>query len=90
MRIYKLIVEPGREEHIASHNVAVEEVHEVVFGTPLVLRARQGRYHLIGQTEAGRYLSVYVAPRGRGIYGLVTARDADSAERRLYQKHQGR
>ncbi len=84
MRIYELVIEPGREEHIARHQVSVEEV---IFGVPFMRKARLGRYHIIGQTEAGRYLAVFVAPRGRGVYGLVTARDADDAERRAYLRH---
>ena len=87
VRIYELIVEPGREEHIAQHGVSVAEVEEVVFGTPLVNRVRERRYGLIGQTEAGRYLTVILAPRGRGVYGLVTAREATQAERRRYQQY---
>jgi hypothetical protein len=31
-----------------------------------------------------------VAPRGGGVFGLVTARDADDAERRLYLRHRRR
>lgn len=84
MRIYELVVEPERVDHIARHHVNVEEV---IFGTPFIRKARQERYHIFGQTEAGRYLTVFVAPRGNGIYGLVTARDADDAERRAYLRH---
>jgi uncharacterized DUF497 family protein len=87
VRIYELVIEPGREEHIARHHVSVAEVEEVVFGTPFIRKARQGRYHIIGQTEAGRYLAVFLAPREQGVYGLVTARDADEAERRAYRRH---
>lgn len=87
MKIYELVIEPGREEHIALHQVSIAEVEEVIFGAPFIRKARQGRYHIIGQTEAGRYLTVFVAPRGRGVYGLVTARDADDAERRAYRRH---
>ena len=65
----------------------VEEVEEVIFGVPFIRKTRQGRYIVIGQTEAGRYLAVFVAPRGRGVYGLVTARDADDVERRAYRQH---
>jgi len=92
VKIYELVIEPGREEHIARHQVSVAEVEEVVFGAPFIRKARQGRYHILGQTEAGRYLAVFVAPRGPGVYGLVTARDADDAERRAYmrQKRQKR
>jgi len=85
VRIYQLVVEPSREEHIAAHHVSVEGAEEVVFGTPVILRTRQGRYLLVGQTEAGRYLSVVVARSGPGVYSLVTARDADASERSRYQ-----
>lgn len=67
--------------------MSVEEVEEVIFGTPFIRKAREGRYHIIGQTEAGKYLTVYVAPREAGVYSLVTARDADDAERRAYLRH---
>jgi uncharacterized DUF497 family protein len=87
VKIYGLVIEPGREEHIARHQVSIEEVEEVIFGVPFIRKTRQGRYIVIGQTEAGRYLAVFVAPRGRGAYGLVTARDADDVERRAYRQH---
>lgn len=90
MRIYELIVDPDREEHIARHHVRVEEVEEVVAGTPFITHTRQRLYRVIGQTDAGRYLTVIVGPRGGGVYGLVTARDADDAERRLYQRQRRR
>jgi uncharacterized DUF497 family protein len=84
VKIFELIIEPGREEHIARHQVSVAEVEEVIFGAPFIRKARLGRYHIIGQTESGRYLAVFVAPREQGVYGLVTARDADDTERRAY------
>jgi uncharacterized DUF497 family protein len=87
VRIYELIVEPGREEHIARHHVAVEEVEEVVFTPSFVRRARHGYLRLIGQTAAGRYLAVFVVRRTPGVYSLVTARDATEGERREYLRH---
>jgi uncharacterized DUF497 family protein len=86
----ELIVDPDREDHIARHGVTVEEVEEVVFGAPFIRQAREGRLRLIGQSDAGRYLVIFLAARGRGRYGLVTARDATDAERRLYQQHRRR
>ena len=83
-------MESDREEHIARHGVSIEEVEDVVFGTPLILQAREGRYHLIGQTTSGRYLAVYLSSRERGVYGLVTAREADDWERRLHRKNRRR
>ncbi|HEY7351068.1 MAG TPA: BrnT family toxin [Ktedonobacterales bacterium] len=90
MKIVELIFEPDREEHIARHHVSIEEVNQIVFGNPFIRKAREGRYLIIGQTEAGRYVAVFVAPRGRDIYALVTAREADDAERRAYQQHRRR
>ena len=87
MKIYELVIEPGREEHIALHQISIAEVEAVIFGAPFIRKARQGRYHIIGQTEAGRYLTIFVVPRGQGVYSLVTARDTDDAERRAYLRH---
>jgi hypothetical protein len=70
VKIYELVAEPGREEHIARHQDSIAEVEEVIFGASLNRRAKLGRYHITGQTEAGRYLS-YVAPGGQGVYGLT-------------------
>ncbi|MDP2935539.1 MAG: hypothetical protein Q8O86_03510 [Dehalococcoidia bacterium] len=90
MRIHELIVEPGREEHIARHHVTLQEVEQVVFGQHANYRTRQGRYGLVGQTEGGRYLLVILTPREHGLYSLVTARDASDADRRLYQRRRRR
>ena len=90
MQIYELVVEPDREEHIARHHVSVAEAEQVVSSNVFIRRARQGYLRLIGQTEAGRHLTIFVAPRGGGVYALVTARDATQAERRLYQRHRRR
>lgn len=90
MRIDDFIVEPGREEHIARHSVSLTEVNEVIFGDPLMGRTQLGRWRLIGQTLSGRYLTVIVARRKPWVYALVTARDADEAERRLYRAQRRR
>lgn len=89
VRIYRLVVEPGRAEHIARHHVALAEVEDVAFGAHVTFRSRRLRYALLGRTAGGRYLKLIVAPRGRGVYGLVTAMDASDAERRLYRRHMG-
>lgn len=87
MRIYELVLEPDREEHIARHGVSVMEAEEVALGQHVVFRTRHGRYALLGETEAGRCLKLIVASRGRGVYGLVTARDASEAEHRLFRRY---
>jgi uncharacterized DUF497 family protein len=89
MRIVDLIADSDREEHIADHGVTVDEAREVAFGDHFARRVREDRYRLIGQTFSGRYLTVFVASRGSGIFGLVTARDATDEERRAYRLHRG-
>ena len=65
MQMYELLISPECEEHIAAHHVKAAEVEEVVFGRPYVSRARNKRYRLIGQLEAGRYLTVFLYPDQR-------------------------
>ncbi|MDP2662278.1 MAG: BrnT family toxin [Dehalococcoidia bacterium] len=86
MKVCELVIEPDREEHIGRHHVSVDEVEEVIYGKHVNFRARHGYYGLVGQTESGRYLTIFIAHRGGGLYGLAPARDADDAERRMYHR----
>ena len=89
-RIREVIVSPQQEEHIwVKHRVTPAEVEEVCFSDPWVLRGRDHSYAVYGQTEAGRYLVVFLYPRGRGVYSVATARGMDEAERRRYQGAHG-
>jgi uncharacterized DUF497 family protein len=90
VKIYELIIDPEREDHIARHGVSIEEVEQVVFGQPFIRRTRQERLRLLGQTDAGRYLAVFLGAREAGAYGLITARDATNIERRQYREHKRR
>ncbi|MGH2557501.1 MAG: BrnT family toxin [Thermomicrobiales bacterium] len=90
VRIHRLVFGGDRVEHIARHGVSVAEVEEIAYGDFVVARTRNDRYGLIGQTDGGRYLYIVVAPRGSGIYGLVTARDATDRERRAFRDQRGR
>lgn len=73
-------------EHIARHGIDPDEVEDVVFGPRSSTRSRNDTYRLVGQTRAGRYLTVILAPRGRGLFYVVTARDANPGERRTFQR----
>jgi uncharacterized protein len=86
LRIHELFFDEWNEAHIAQHGVIPEEVEEVCKNRSIVSRTRQERLRVIGQTEHGRYLTVILAPRGKGVYYPITARDATQAERRLYQR----
>jgi uncharacterized protein len=94
MRIHEFVWPEDRVEHIGEHGVAPEEVEEVCFGRPLVLRARaRGKspvYQVLGQTGAGRYLLCVVIgfPDGRGY--PVTARPMTNKERGRFKKWRDR
>lgn len=94
MLIHELIWPEDRVDHIAAHGVEPEEVEEVCFGQPLVLRARsEGMnpvYYVLGLTNAGRHLFCVVIrfPDGRGY--PVTAREMTVNEKRRFQQWQSR
>ena len=60
MSITELVWPDDRIAHIAKHGVRPDEVEEVCFGHPLVLRGKSiGKnpvYYVLGQTSGGRYL----------------------------------
>ena len=94
MRIEAIIWPEDKIEHIAQHGVTPEEVEDVCFGKPWVLRAKsEGEspvYYVLGQSEAGRYLYCVVIqfPDGNGY--PVTAREMTAKEKRRYRKWKNR
>lgn len=85
--IEELIIEEDRPEHIAKHNVSVDEVLEVVFGDYATGEGKEARVLITGKTSNSRLITVIVGRRrGRNKYGLVTARDAKKKEKLLYQE----
>lgn len=90
-RIRELIVSPQQEQHVWSkHRVTLGEVEYLCLSQPYVLRGRDRSYAVYGQTAGGRYLTVFLFPRGRGVYSLATAREMNDAERRRYRSFRGR
>lgn len=89
--IDELIIEEDRPEHIAKHNVTVDEVLEVVFGDYVTGQGKEDRVLLIGKTSNQRLITVIVGKRsGINRYGLVTARSVKKKEKLLYkEKFQG-
>lgn len=87
MHITALAWDDENVEHIAKHRVQPAEVEEVCFGPKnVLLRAQEGRYAVLGQTEAGRYLKVIITFPIKGRSRVITARDMTSNERRYYTK----
>jgi uncharacterized DUF497 family protein len=90
MKIHQVIWPEDRIEHIALHGVEPEEVEEVCFGQPLVLRAKSKEtnpvYYVLGQTAEGRYLFCVVIqfPDGNGY--PVTARTMTRTERQRFDR----
>ncbi len=88
MRIAELFWDDWNEEHTARHGVEPMEVEEVVAGgMSYVARVRGERYGIIGQTDAGRYLTIVVEREMGNVFYVVSARPADLGERRLHARH---
>lgn len=94
MTIDRLIWPRDRIEHIARHGVTAEEVEQVCFDKPLVLRGKStGQspvYYVLGRTDAGRYLFCVIVRLPDGAGYPVTARDMTAKEKRRYAKWKNR
>jgi uncharacterized DUF497 family protein len=80
----------GNVDHIDRHGVTPEEAEEALLdprrvGAAAYSAAREPRSAVIGATQDGRVLFVVYTWRG-GKVRIVTARDADRAQRRRYRR----
>ena len=73
------------EDHIARHRVAFWEVEEAVANIRYAKRSR-GYLQVIGQTEAGRYLTVILDEEDDGFWYVVTALRTMEREKRLLRR----
>jgi uncharacterized DUF497 family protein len=74
-------------ELIACHSVRPGEVEEIAFeDEPYVRKGRQARRYLYGQTIGGRYLFIVYILTSKIEAKVITARDMDGKEKRLYLK----
>ena len=94
MKIYEFLWPDDRVEHIAQHDVTPDEVEDVCFGMPMVLRVRsRGKnpvYQVLGQTAGGRYLLGVVIGFADGRGYPVTARPMTDKEKRRFKKWRDR
>ncbi len=95
MKIYELLWNSDRIDHIAQHNVTPNEVEEVCLSRqPFIQRSKsQGEnpvYYVLGQTNEGRYLFCVIVrfPNGKGF--PVTARNMTDKEKRRYRQWRNR
>lgn len=86
MKLDELIFNDINIRHIARHKVLPEEVKEVIKGRIITFAAKKERIMIIGKTQATRTLAVVLEKVVGGKYFIVTARDADRKERKIYQE----
>lgn len=80
----------ANSQHLRSHGIEPSEAEEALLdpaGVGTSARRSQGekRWAILAATEAGRVLVVIYTRRGRMIR-VITAMNADPAERRRYRK----
>ena len=75
-----------------KHNVTQKEVEEVFANKLRVKKMHKGHfcsehvYRTLGQTEAGRYLTVFFIHKQTNEALILSARDMDEKERKNYGK----
>jgi uncharacterized DUF497 family protein len=72
--------------HVERHQFSPEEVEEVFAGDYKVRRTRQKLYIGLGETLDGRLAFVVFRRLPGGLIRVVTARDMDDSERRLFRR----
>jgi uncharacterized protein len=72
--------------HIGRHQFSPEEVEEVFAGGHKVRRTRHKLYIALGETLDGRLALVVFRRLPGGLIRVVTARDMDDGERRLFRR----
>src|SRR5919106_1313860 len=80
-----LIIEEDRPDHIAKHNIIIDEVLEVLTGDYVYIAGRENRWLIIGKTARKVFLTIVLGERQQeNTYGLITARPARRQERSFY------
>jgi uncharacterized protein len=75
-----------------KHQVIPEEVEQVFVQQPSIRRMNRGHYRgedvyrALGQTEAGRYLTVFFIHKLTNEALILSARDMDDKERKNYAR----
>lgn len=72
--------------HIEQHQFTPNEVEEVFAGDYKVRRTRQKLYIALGESFDGRLAFVVFRRLSGGLIRVVTARDMDDRERRLFRR----
>ncbi len=93
MRIRRLVwLDEVVEKLFWKHSIETDEVESLFEGSPTIFRAeageRQGEdvYNALGQSEHGRYLSIFFIHKLNGDALIISGREMDRSERRRYAK----
>ena len=92
MRIEALEIDDHILDKIESkHGVAFDEAEEACLSDEgrHVRRGREGLYKVFN-VVFGRHLLVVLADKGSGVWKIVTAKDMDQTEEKLYDREMGR
>ena len=73
-------------DHIERHEFSPEEVEEVFAGSYKIRKTRLSRYTAFGETLDGRLAFVVFRRLPRGVIRVVTARDMEDKERRMFRR----
>ncbi len=80
------------EKLVVKHQVDPEEAEDVFFNKPRFrfvesgYRSGEDVYSASGQTDAGRYLIVFFIRKPGNLALILSARDMNKKERRLYER----
>jgi hypothetical protein len=72
--------------HIERHGFTPDEVEEVFAGDYKIRRSRLKLYVALGETLDGRLALVVFRRLSGGIIRVITARDMEDKERRLFRR----
>ncbi|MBA4380642.1 MAG: hypothetical protein C0393_08215 [Anaerolinea sp.] len=77
----------------AKHGIYPEEVRQILMGAPRTRLVGKGQSHegehlyvAYGQTDSGRYLTIFFIHKAGHEALIISARDMDSKERKRYGK----
>ncbi|MEW6096267.1 MAG: BrnT family toxin [bacterium] len=77
----------NREHHVNQYEVEEVFVNQPKFRRgPKDLSHKDIRYYALGQTNSGRYLFIVFSYKGKGQAKIITAREMEAKERRLYKR----
>ena len=83
LELNELIWDSFNSKHISKHGLTQDEIIQACINQLEVFETKLGRLLLVGKTDAGKTVSVILAPKGTGKYYPVTARFSSRKERKI-------